>query len=136
MFFSNLEQIHRQTGIMLEKDTKMIQSILDIRSKLRDAAQSDTLAQFHTTLVASLIGPNGGFAIHIGDGAIFTGNIKKDNKAIRHNKHINLGVLSFNIEIESAIGSTAFALAASFASLFEHLGELLHVRWSVVACKP
>lgn len=27
-----------------------------------------------------------------------TGNIKKDNKAIRHNKHINLGVLSFNIE--------------------------------------
>jgi len=29
MFFSNLEQIHRQTGIMLEKDPKMIQSILD-----------------------------------------------------------------------------------------------------------
>jgi hypothetical protein len=56
----------------------VIQSILDIRSKLRDAAQSDTLAQFHTTLVASLIGPHGGFAIHIGDGAIFTGNIKKD----------------------------------------------------------
>jgi hypothetical protein len=29
MFFSNLEQIHRQTGIMLEKDPEMIQSILD-----------------------------------------------------------------------------------------------------------
>lgn len=61
----------------------VIQSILDIRSKLRDAAQSDTLAQFHTTLVASLIGPNGGFAIHIGDGAIFTGNIKKDRSSGR-----------------------------------------------------
>lgn len=59
----------------------VIQSILDIRSKLRDAAQSDTLAQFHTTLVASLIGPHGGFAIHIGDGAIFTGNINKDKSS-------------------------------------------------------
>jgi len=29
MFFSNLKQIHRQTGIMLEKDPEMIQSILD-----------------------------------------------------------------------------------------------------------
>jgi hypothetical protein len=59
----------------------VIQSILDVRSKLRDAAQSDTLAQFHTTLVASLIGPHGGFAIHIGDGAIFTGNINKDKSS-------------------------------------------------------
>lgn len=56
----------------------VIQSILDIRAKLRDAAQSDTLAQFHTTLVASLVGPHGGFAIHIGDGAIFTGSLKED----------------------------------------------------------
>lgn len=56
----------------------VIQSILDIRAKLREVGQSDTLAQFHTTLVASLIGPHGGFAIHIGDGAIFTGNLKED----------------------------------------------------------
>lgn len=29
MFFSNLEQIHRQTGILLEKDPQMISEILD-----------------------------------------------------------------------------------------------------------
>jgi len=29
MFFSNLEQIHRQTGILLEKDPNMISEILD-----------------------------------------------------------------------------------------------------------
>jgi tRNA G26 N,N-dimethylase Trm1 len=29
MFFSNLEQIHRQTGILLEKDPEMIHSILE-----------------------------------------------------------------------------------------------------------
>jgi hypothetical protein len=29
MFFSNLEQIHRQTGILLEKDSNMISEILD-----------------------------------------------------------------------------------------------------------
>jgi len=63
----------------------VIQSVLDVRAKLRAAAQSDTLAQFHTTLVASLIGPHGGFAIHIGDGAIFTGNIKKDKSSNKVN---------------------------------------------------
>lgn len=63
----------------------VIQSVLDVRAKLRGVAQSDTLAQFHTTLVASLIGPHGGFAIHIGDGAIFTGNIKKDKSSSQVN---------------------------------------------------
>jgi hypothetical protein len=29
MFFSNLQQIHRQMGILLEKDPKMIHSILE-----------------------------------------------------------------------------------------------------------
>jgi hypothetical protein len=29
MFFSNLQQIHRQTGILLEKDPEMIHSILE-----------------------------------------------------------------------------------------------------------
>jgi hypothetical protein len=29
MFFSNLEQIHRQTGILLEKDPEMISNILE-----------------------------------------------------------------------------------------------------------
>jgi hypothetical protein len=29
MFFSNLEQIHRQTGLLLEKDPEMISSILE-----------------------------------------------------------------------------------------------------------
>jgi hypothetical protein len=29
MFFSNLEQIHRQTGILLEKDPEMISDVLE-----------------------------------------------------------------------------------------------------------
>jgi hypothetical protein len=29
MFFSNLQQIHRQTGILLEKDPEMISGILE-----------------------------------------------------------------------------------------------------------
>jgi hypothetical protein len=48
-------------------------SIIEIRTNLRSAAATDNLKAYHCTLVACLIGPTGGFAIHIGDGAIFGG---------------------------------------------------------------
>ncbi|PIV91693.1 MAG: hypothetical protein COZ20_02620 [Gallionellales bacterium CG_4_10_14_3_um_filter_54_96] len=51
----------------------VIQQILDVRSELRKLAGSDDLNDFHSTLVACLLGPNGGFSIHIGDGALFGG---------------------------------------------------------------
>lgn len=49
----------------------VIQQILDVRSELRKLAGSDDLNDFHSTLVACLLGPDGGFSIHIGDGALF-----------------------------------------------------------------
>lgn len=51
----------------------VIQQILDVRSELRKLAGSDDLNDFHSTLVACLLGPSGGFSIHIGDGALFGG---------------------------------------------------------------
>lgn len=52
----------------------VIQQILDVRSELRNLAGSDNLNDFHSTLVACLLGPDGGFSIHIGDGALFGGS--------------------------------------------------------------
>lgn len=52
---------------------KIIQEILRIREGLREVAKSDDISDFHCTLVAALIGPTGGFSIHLGDGSIFGG---------------------------------------------------------------
>jgi hypothetical protein len=47
----------------------VIQGILDIRSKLHDlCGAGSSLAELHSTLVCALIGPQGGFFAHIGDG--------------------------------------------------------------------
>lgn len=54
----------------------VIEKVLDTRKQLRVLANSDNLKDFHCTLVASLIGPTGGFLIHIGDGALFGGDYK------------------------------------------------------------
>jgi hypothetical protein len=52
----------------------VIERILEARHSLRAKAASDDISKYHCTLVACLLGPSGGFAIHIGDGAIFGGN--------------------------------------------------------------
>ena len=54
----------------------VIQEVLHVRNELRRLAQSDSLSDFHTTLVACLLGPSGGFLIHIGDGSVFGGKSK------------------------------------------------------------
>ncbi len=59
----------------------VIQQVLTVREELRTIAQSDVLSSFHCTLVACLLGPSGGFAIHIGDGVIFGGSSKRDSNA-------------------------------------------------------
>lgn len=51
----------------------IIQSVLDTRLALREHTNTDLLSDFHTTLVACLQGPSGGFAMHIGDGAVVGG---------------------------------------------------------------
>ncbi len=60
----------------------VIQKILDLRQKLRDIGGTDNLKDFHCTLLAILLGERGGFAIHIGDGAIFGGKVS----TVDHNK--------------------------------------------------
>ena len=55
----------------------VIQQILNVRDELRIGAGSDDLRDFHTTLVAFLMSDFGGFAIHIGDGAILGGVAKE-----------------------------------------------------------
>jgi hypothetical protein len=57
---------------------EIIQCALDVRSALRKKAQSDDLRDFHTTIVAALIGPTGGFLIHVGDGAAFGARFTDD----------------------------------------------------------
>jgi len=51
----------------------VIQQVVDIRNALRKKAGSDDISSYHCTLVAVLIGPSGGIAIHLGDGAVFGG---------------------------------------------------------------
>ena len=52
----------------------VIEKVLETRKLLRAKAGSDDISDFNCTLVACLLGPNGGFSIHIGDGAIFGGS--------------------------------------------------------------
>lgn len=56
----------------------VIEQVLEVRNLLRKTAKSDNIQDFHSTLVACLVGPNGGFTIHIGDGAILSGVIKSN----------------------------------------------------------
>ena len=51
----------------------VIQQVLDIRNALRAKAGSDDINSYHCTLVAALVGPSGGIAVHLGDGAVFGG---------------------------------------------------------------
>lgn len=61
----------------------IIQQIIDIRRELRKASGKDDISEFHTTLVACLLGKTGGFVIHIGDGSLVGGKSKlKENVVI------------------------------------------------------
>jgi hypothetical protein len=53
----------------------LLYEILRSRSSLRDLAGSDSLKDYHCTLVAVLIGPSGGFSIHLGDGGILGASV-------------------------------------------------------------
>jgi hypothetical protein len=52
---------------------RVIQDIVSVRERLRELAGSDNIGDYHCTLSAALVGPTGGFTIHLGDGAIFGG---------------------------------------------------------------
>lgn len=54
----------------------VISCLVQIRENLRQLARSDDISDYHATLVSVLLGPSGGFSIHIGDGAIFGGKYK------------------------------------------------------------
>lgn len=51
----------------------VIDRVLRVRDRLREHAKSDDIRKYHCTLVAALVGPHGGFSVHIGDGAIVGG---------------------------------------------------------------
>ncbi len=51
----------------------VIEEIVGLRKQLRKVAGGDDISAYHCTLVAALIGPSGGFVIHLGDGAVFAG---------------------------------------------------------------
>ena len=71
----------------------VIQKIVSVRDELRALANSDNLQQYHCTLVACLIGPTGGFLIHIGDGALFGGryqDIDQVNEQISTHSFVSL----------------------------------------------
>jgi len=60
----------------------VISKVLQTRIALRNLANSDTIKDYNCTLVACLIGPSGGFSIHIGDGSIIGGSLS-ENSGIR-----------------------------------------------------
>jgi serine/threonine protein phosphatase PrpC len=65
---------------------EILNAVLTIRGELREIAKSDDLKDFHTTLVAVLLGPasslggRAGLGVHIGDGAIFGGDLGNDRE--------------------------------------------------------
>ncbi len=59
----------------------VISAILDIRAKLGTIAGKNQINEYHATLVAVLVGSSGGFAVHIGDGAIFGGCFSEIDKS-------------------------------------------------------
>jgi serine/threonine protein phosphatase PrpC len=68
----------RQFGAWVQDE--ILNSLLKIRRELRDASKTDDLSDFHTTLVALLLGPERllagrvGLTVHIGDGIIIGGD--------------------------------------------------------------
>ena len=58
----------------------VVECVLKVRNQLRNKAKSDDIKSFHCTLVAALVGPEGGFSIHIGDGCIFGGQFNNDSQ--------------------------------------------------------
>jgi hypothetical protein len=61
----------------------IIQQILNVRAELHELASNDEIKALNCTLVACLIGPNGGFSFHIGDGNIVGGYRNKNSSAER-----------------------------------------------------
>lgn len=57
----------------------VIEKVLETRKALRQLSKSDEIRDFNCTLVACLLGPKGGFSIHIGDGAI-VGGYRSENQ--------------------------------------------------------
>jgi hypothetical protein len=55
----------------------VIEQVIRTREELRQLANSDRLEDYHCTLVACLVGPSGGFLVHIGDGVIIGGNAQR-----------------------------------------------------------
>ena len=55
----------------------VIEQVIRTREELRQLSKSDRLDDYHCTLVACLVGPNGGFLVHIGDGVIVGGNAQR-----------------------------------------------------------
>jgi hypothetical protein len=66
--------VHRVPGDWI--NDFVVECILKVRQKLRYVAKSDDIKSYHCTLVAALMGPEGGFSIHIGDGSIFGGQFQ------------------------------------------------------------
>jgi hypothetical protein len=60
----------------------IIQQVLNVRNELRKIANSDNLEDYHTTLVACLVGKTGGFVIHIGDGSLVGGVAFEDKNTL------------------------------------------------------
>lgn len=66
------EELDRQPPGAWVTDS-VIEKIVHLRKALRQKANSDNISDFHCTLVAALLGPTGGFTIHLGDGSVFGG---------------------------------------------------------------
>ena len=82
---------HRAPGAWI--NDFVIEHIITTRKELRNLAGTDSLNDFHCTLVACLLGSSGGFLIHIGDGAIFGGGSKildKNKTSLSHSAVISL----------------------------------------------
>jgi hypothetical protein len=68
----------------------VIEGVLSIRKEMKRLSGSEDISDYHATLVALLIGDNGGFYVHLGDGAIFgsklslmvSGNVEIDRNCL------------------------------------------------------
>ena len=68
----------------------LLERILELRAELKSLAGKDDIQELNCTLVACLVGPDGGFSLHIGDGNLVGGYTEKDHNPPTRNLYHSL----------------------------------------------
>lgn len=107
----------------------VIRSVLEVRDGLRLLAKGDDLSDYHTTLVAVLLGPNGGLSIHIGDGVVFAGEATLNKLS----KNWGINAYSVSAPENGEYANETFFITESVWLKHLRVLPLPKVNWAVLA---